>query len=139
MLQSMIREAGLEKRVEVISCGTSADKASSDADRRSQRVASRMGLTLHHAPIQMTKEIFDRSDLLIGFEEKNRRDALALLGLAPSAAEAKKIRLIRDFDPEGQGNVADPWYGEESDFDEVGAVLERSLPALLSEVEKTLS
>src|SRR5690606_37927046 len=46
-------------------------------------------------------------------------------------APADKVYKLRDFDPEGPGDVPDPYYGSEAGFHDTYRIIERSLPGLL--------
>lgn len=46
------------------------------------------------------------------------------------------ICLYRDGDPEGSGDVPDPWYGGHQDFLDTLEVIERVTPRLLSLVSE---
>ena len=52
------------------------------------------------------------------------------LGL--SDAQAPRIAMYRDWDPQGSGNVPDPWYGDMDDFVDTLDCVERVTPALLA-------
>ncbi|MCX8491220.1 MAG: low molecular weight phosphotyrosine protein phosphatase, partial [Cyclobacteriaceae bacterium] len=55
----------------------------------------------------------------------------AVLGLAQSDAEHSKVKLIRDFDPLEKGDVPDPYYGNEADFQEVFSILDRTVDNMM--------
>ena len=52
------------------------------------------------------------------------------------SARGPLICMYRDFDPEGSGDVPDPWYGGHQDFLDTREVIERVTPRLLSFVSK---
>ncbi len=47
-----------------------------------------------------------------------------------------RVKLMRKYDPLGNGSVPDPYYGNERDFDEVFNILNRSIDSLLIELIK---
>jgi protein-tyrosine phosphatase len=47
-----------------------------------------------------------------------------------------KVKLMRSFDPQGEGDVPDPYYGTAKDFDDVFEILDRSMDALLNDLIK---
>jgi protein-tyrosine phosphatase len=55
------------------------------------------------------------------------------MDLAPNAQARAKIRLLREFDPQGgpHAPVPDPYYGGITGFEEVYQVVERSCWGLL--------
>jgi protein-tyrosine phosphatase len=59
-----------------------------------------------------------------------------ILSYTQSEAERSKVKLIRDFDPVKRGNVPDPYYGTEDDFQEVFQILDRTIDNLLVSLTK---
>jgi protein-tyrosine phosphatase len=41
---------------------------------------------------------------------------------------------MRSYDPLGNGDVPDPYYGNEKDFDEVFKILDRSIDSLIKDL-----
>lgn len=111
----------------VDSCGTGDWHIGDLADPRSRRVARAHGLELTHRARQLKTEDFRRFDLILAMDASNLND---LRALAPDAAARAKVRLIREWDPQGEGPVPDPYYGTEADFEGVYQMLERSCRAL---------
>ena len=48
------------------------------------------------------------------------------------------VRLLRDWDPHGSGNVPDPYYDGDEAFEEVLDIIERSCDGLLVELRRRL-
>jgi protein-tyrosine phosphatase len=66
-------------------------------------------------------------------DEQNLHDIRALAG---SAADADRIRLFGDFDPETPGaEVPDPYFGGDEGFTEVLAMVERTADVLVDAVD----
>ena len=61
-----------------------------------------------------------------------------LLALAPKPEFSSKIRLMREFDPQAQGDleVPDPYYGGIEGFEHVYRLVERSCAELLRQLEE---
>ena len=53
---------------------------------------------------------------------------------------SKKIHMMREFDPEGNGDldVPDPYYGGEEGFEETYQIVKRSCEGLLEKLESGL-
>ena len=51
----------------------------------------------------------------------------------------EEVRLLRDWDPRGQGSVPDPYYDGEEVFEEVLDIIERSCDGLLEELRRRLA
>ena len=80
---------------------------------------------------QVTRADFTRFDVIVAMDAENLQ---ALRRLAP-VGEAAKIRLFRDYDPEGPGeDVPDPYYGGPDGFDEVLDIVARAGRGLLDEL-----
>ena len=77
---------------------------------------------------------FKTYDYLIAMDEDN---ASELRRRAPADA-VDRVRLMREWDPAGPGEVPDPYYGEESDFEHVWHLCERSMPGLLREIRRRM-
>ncbi len=76
---------------------------------------------------------FARLDLVLAMDERNAAD---LRALAPDAAAAAKVRLLREFDPAalaaGELSVPDPYYGGPDGFAEVFAMVDAAAVGLLA-------
>ena len=66
---------------------------------------------------------------------RNQSAHLAHEGAPASAADlgqGPRVCLYRDLDPEGSGDVPDPWYGGHQDFLDTLEVIERVTPQILA-------
>jgi protein-tyrosine phosphatase len=112
-LRSEAERLGLE--VEIDSAGTGDWHLGYPPDPRAVAVAARNGIDI--SPLrarQVSAEDFRRFDHIVALDEKNLRD-LARLRPAESKAE---LSLLLDHVEGRQGEaVADPYYGEDADFD----------------------
>ncbi len=126
-MKRLVAEAGLP--VEVASAGTGDPHLGSPPDPRSTAAAARRGTVLAGAARQVTAADFAAFDLLLCAD---RRNAAALLALAPSAAAAERVRLLREFDPAATAlDVPDPYLGE-GGFEEVLDVIEAACAGLVA-------
>jgi len=113
------------------SAGTGAWHAGEAPDRRSREVARRHGVSLDgQRARQVELEDFHRFDLIVAMDADNLAD---LEAMRPEHAEVRLARL-RDWDPEGSGDVPDPYYGGAQGFEDVYRMVERSCAALLGEL-----
>ncbi|MEV5754390.1 low molecular weight protein-tyrosine-phosphatase [Actinoallomurus sp. NPDC052308] len=127
-------EEGLD--VEVDSSGTGHWHVGDPADERTVATLRRAGYTSAHRARQFEAAWFDRYDLIIALDQGHQRD---LRYLAPDEEAAAKIRLLREFDPDaGHLDVADPYYGRNSAFEEVREQIEAAVPGLLDHVREQL-
>ena len=128
----LIRQEDLSG-VTVDSAGTAGYHAGETADPRARACARRHDLQITHRARPVISDDFDRFDLLIAMDESN---AAELRRRAPTLAGRRKVRLMREWDPSGVGNVPDPYYGTDADFDEVWHLCHRSARGLLAEIQR---
>ncbi len=131
VLRHLVDQAGLSHAVEVGSAGTGGWHAGDDADPRTLRALRARGYELRHAARQFRPDWFDRHDLVVALDESHRAD---LLTMRPGV----EVHLLRDWDPEGPGEVPDPYYGGAAEFEEVLDMVERSCEGMLEELRGRL-
>lgn len=128
VMRQLVAERGLEGQIEVDSAGTGAWHAGEEPDARSSAVAARHGVSLAGQRARRVEDgDFRAFDLLLTMDMENQAD---LLGRAP-AKYAERVVRLRDFDPQGEGDVPDPYYGGPQGFENVFAMVHRSCAALL--------
>jgi protein-tyrosine phosphatase len=137
VMRHVLREAGLEDRIEVDSAGTGSWHAGDPPDERATAAAALRGIALEGAARQVRPEDFARYDLLLAADRQNLS---ALRSLAPDAEARAKVRLLREFDPASEGapdlDVPDPYYGGPGGFEEVLDLVEAACRGLLEEVRR---
>ncbi|MEK6587912.1 MAG: low molecular weight protein-tyrosine-phosphatase [Chloroflexota bacterium] len=130
----LANQAGVADRYEVDSAGTAGWHAGEGPDPRMRKTAKDQGVDLGGTARQIRMEDLDSSDLILAMDASNRRD---LLTLARSPAQRGKVRLLREFDPlGGEGDVPDPYYGEQDGFEQTYRIVERSVQGLLEALER---
>ncbi len=137
VFRSYVEEAGLDATVEVDSAGTGGWHEGDSADPRTVAVLDDHGYGSEHAARQFQARWFDRLDLVIALDEGHLR---ALRRLAPTPADAEKVRLLRSYDPGAAGDldVPDPYYGGRDGFEECLEMVEAACPGLVAAVRDTL-
>ena len=135
-MRSLVAEAGLEGEIEIESAGTGDWHIGKPADPRARQAASRRGIELDGRARQFEPGDFDRFDQIVAMDRQNLADVLAM---APDEAAAEKVVLLREYDPEADGelDVPDPYYGDGDGFETVLDIVERSCRELLTECAKT--
>ena len=133
-MRRLLLEEGLDGEIEVDSAGTGGWHAGSPPDRRATAAARARGIVLEGAARQVTREDFERFDLLLCADAEN---VAALRAIAPPGTE-DRIRLLRSFDPAGEGDldVPDPYYGGEQGFEDVLDQVEAACRRLLDEIRR---
>ena len=125
-----IKEKGLEEYFEADSCGTANYHIGDTPDDRTVRNAKKNGVTINHRGRQLSERDLDKFDTIFAMDESNLRN---IFRLENANQHAGKIRLMRDYDPNGAGEVPDPYYGGEQGFQEVFDILDRTIENFLAE------
>lgn len=135
VMRGMVRDAGLEERIEIDSAGTGSWHVGNPPDARSTAAAQRRGIVMEGAARTVAPADFDDWDLLVAMDRDNQRE---LLRRAPDDAARAKVKLLREYDPAsvsaGELEVPDPYYGGENGFDEVLDIVEAGCRGLLAEL-----
>lgn len=133
VMRALVREAGLERRIELDSAGTGAWHVGESPDARATDAARRRGIALEGAAREVRPRDFEEFDLILAMDRSNQRN---LQRLAPDAPAREKVRLLREWDPGAGGelDVPDPYYGGPDGFDRVLDLVQASCAALLEEL-----
>lgn len=131
-----IRENKLEHIFQADSCGTGNYHIGAPPDHRTINTANKNGVAISHKARQLSEADLIDFDHIFAMDESNQFNILRL----PSASKLKhKVRLMREFDPHGPGDVPDPYHGTETDFQEVFEILDRSIGQFILELKATQS
>jgi protein-tyrosine phosphatase len=127
VLEERLADAGLADRVEVTSSGTGGWHVGDPMDRRAAATLTAAGYDAsRHRARQWAETDADDADLVLAMDQQN---------LADLGGPSERVRLFRDFDPlEPGSDVPDPYYGGDSGFEEVLAMVERTAAALVAEL-----
>jgi protein-tyrosine phosphatase len=133
IMRALVAEAGLGARITIDSAGTGAWHVGHPPDPRSVAAAAQRGIPVGGAARQVRRADFDDFDLLVALDGANARD---LRRMAPDARAAAKVRLLREFDPHGDGDldVPDPYYGGSDGFGRVLDLVDAACRGLLDEL-----
>jgi protein-tyrosine phosphatase len=135
MFAHQIHKRGLTQVVRVTSAGTGGWHAGEPADRRASHVLRAHGYPAAHRAAQVDDDRMS-ADLVIALGRNHVR-MLQDLGVPP-----ERIRMLRSFDPRSGAHaldVEDPYYGDQSDFEDVFRVIEAALPGLHEWVDQQLT
>jgi protein-tyrosine phosphatase len=139
VLRAEFARAGLGDRVDVDSAGTGGWHVGEDADPRAQAVLRRRGYPLNHAARQFDPAWFASRDLILALDESNLR---ALRRLAPDRDAARRLNLLRSYDPkadDGDLDVPDPYYGGHDGFERVLTLIEAAAAGVIAHVAEELA
>ncbi|QNG18461.1 low molecular weight phosphotyrosine protein phosphatase [Rhodococcus triatomae] len=126
ILLGHLERAGLADTVRVSSAGTDGWHAGDEADERTDAVLTAHGYPTGHRAAKVGPDHL-AADLVVALDTGHDR-RLARLGVP-----TERRRLLRSFDPEADSDsVADPYYGELSEFETVRAQIEAAIPGLLA-------
>lgn len=134
ILRKKIKDHGIESWVEVDSCGTSNYHIGGDADPRTRANALKNGVSMEHCARQLTEQDLDDFDYIFAMDRSNFQNILRLVN---GRKVEHKIRMMREFDPMGHGEVPDPYHGGEKDFQEVFDILDRSINKFIEHLKAT--
>lgn len=130
----LAERAGAGDRYEADSAGTGGWHVGDSPDHRMRQVAAERGFEYDGRARQFRPSDFDRFDWIIAMDRSNRAD---LLAQARGGSDQEKVRLLREFDPQGGPDdpVPDPYYGGIDGFERVYDIVERSCQGLLEALE----
>ena len=132
VLSSLVADAGLGGRVEVTSSGTGDWHVGGPMDQRAAATLTAEGYdATRHRAQQFAPPWLDDRDLVLAMDHDN---------LADIGGPSERVRLFRDFDPEGTGgDVPDPYYGGDAGFQEVLTMVERASAVLVAALQRDLT
>lgn len=120
-----LKAAGVSKRVEVDSAGTTNYHQGEPADKRMRAAAAKRGYALESRARGVVEEDFDHFDLIVAMDKANRSDLLRFGGAA-------EVVLFSDYlGDEWPREVPDPYYGGDAGFEQVLDMLEAGCGPLL--------
>ena len=146
MAHAILEQAAARAGVDVVvdSAGVSDEEAGNPIDRRAARVLRDAGYAVpDHRARQIRAGELGKWDLILAMTSRHLnvlerlfdRAGVEHEGAPASAldlAEGPRVCLYRDLDPEGSGDVPDPWYGGHQDFLDTLEVIERVTPQILT-------
>ena len=134
LFRYIAKQDGLDSQYIVDSAGTSAYHVGEPPDSRMRRTAAGYGLDYDGSARRFQINDFDRFDLILAMDLQNRQD---LMAMARDPEDQRKIRLMREFDPDSspEAEVPDPYYGGLDGFEKTYAIVERSVRGLLQALQ----
>ena len=106
VMKHLVEEKGLQDHFEIASAATSTEELGNPVYPPARRKLAEHGIGCQGKTArQMTRQDYDRFDLLIGMDAWNIRNMHSICGGDPEG----KIVMLMDF-TNRPGDVADPWY-----------------------------
>ncbi|MFH0412923.1 low molecular weight protein-tyrosine-phosphatase [Corynebacterium sp. L4756] len=133
IIHDALEAAGLDSITRTSSCGLGGWHAGQKADKRTIAELRKSGHDGDsHRAAKLGKQHLG-ADIFIAMDHGHRD------GLIHAGVEPEKIRLIREFDPHSPkgAEVADPYYGSQSDFQRTRQEIEAATPGLVEWVKDT--
>lgn len=135
VMRHLVREAGLEGKIEVDSAGTAGYHSGEPPDSRARAAGKRRGVVISGRARRFEASDFERFDYVLAMDRTNLQD---LRRLAAGARTKAHVELLRSFDPESPegASVPDPYYGGDEGFDEVFDICWAACRGLLEMIRK---
>ena len=135
VFRHLAAEAGLAEAFEIDSAGTAGYHSGEAPDPRARAAGKRASIPVGGKARQFSAADFARFEYVIAMDATNAKD---LRGIAPTPEAREKIRLMRSFDPDAPLNapIPDPYYGDDSGFDEVLELCRTACQHLLEEIRR---
>lgn len=132
IFKEKVRKQELDHLFQTDSCGTSNYNIGDDPDPRTVKSARKNNIPISHNARQLKHTDAEDFDLILAMDENNYQNILRVT----HSSHHHKVKLMRSYDPLGNGDVPDPYYGNEKHFEEVFTILDRSIDSLLIELNK---
>ena len=135
VFKELVKEKQLDNIIQCDSAGTAAYHVGSLADKRMRKVALANGITLTHQSRQLSYADFDSYNYIVAMDQSNhdniRKESFRANG---SYLPEHQLYLYRMFDPQRGTSITvpDPYYEENSAFEEVYQIVSRSGIAFLN-------
>ena len=144
LLRERFAEAGLADEVVVDSAGTHSWEVGNPADPRTLAVLERNGHEdlggADHVARRFERAWLDEVDLVLAADAGHLRE---LTKLARTQEQRAKIRMFRSFDPvaaeQGDLDMDDPWYGDDTAFDQTYAEVTAAAAGVVEHVRRELA
>lgn len=132
IMRSKIADKGLGNEIEVDSAGTYGGHAGSLPDSRMREAASRRGYRLDHRSRRITRDDFERFDLILTMDDSNYEKVCRM---APDRESIQKVERMTDYCSRFDiDHVPDPYYEGREGFEYVLDILEDACGELADRV-----
>ncbi len=134
IMRSKIEKYKLQ--AEVDSCGTAAYHVGEQPDRRAMAKLREHGMDISGlSGRQFQQSDFDNFDMIYVMDSQNYRNVLRL---ARNEKDRQKVNMImNEVYPNGHIDVADPYYGGASGFDDTYQMLDMATEKIAEKILKT--
>lgn len=134
VLETRLRREEWATHIRVDSAGTGGWHTGELPDPRARQEGQRRGYRLDHPARPVNREDFQRPGLIIALDKSHLS---WLRKSAPPDFPPERLMLLRSFDPQARHpEVADPYYGDASDFSVMFDSIEAAIPGLLQHLRE---
>lgn len=132
LMQKIIRERGLKRRIKVDSAGTHVLRSGARPDKRAQQVTRERGVDISgYRSRMLAASDFQRYDYIVAMDHENmhcmERDC--------TPENKHKLLSIMDYSPESVvSEVPDPYFGNLAGFQRVVELLEPACDGLMNSI-----
>ena len=134
ILEHIVRENGMQERIEVDSAGTYSGHRGELPDRRMRTAALYRGFALTHKARPVSGLDFLEFDMIVAMDDQNYED---LMHLAPSVEATHKIKKMASFLKQRQMSyIQDPYYMGAEGFSLVLDLLEDGCQNLFDTIKR---
>ena len=134
VFNALVKKAGLERKVAVISAGTGDWHVGEPSDERTLAALAARGYNgSGHRGRQFDTAWLANLDLVVVFDRSQER---ILKTWAATEQDRSKVQLMLSFDSEqaAQVDVPDPYYSDAALFDQVLVMIEKACAALFRQI-----
>ena len=135
VFKAMVKKAGYDKQIAVISAGTGDWHVGEPSDERTLAALASKGYNgTGHRARQFDPDWFANLDLVVVFDRSQER---ILKAWAATEQDSSKVQLLLSFDSEqaGLSDVPDPYYSDAALFDQVLGMIEKASAALFRQIK----
>ncbi len=126
-----LEQRGLSDQIEVESSGIDSYHVGQLSDSRMRRAAKRYDVDIYHHSRQFKRQDLKEYDLILAMDRDNYSD---IMRMTDDETQRRAVKMFRDFDPEGSGDVPDPYYGGVHGFDNVMVMLLRTCDIIIDSI-----
>jgi protein-tyrosine phosphatase len=133
IMNKHIADLGLSSNFRCDSAGTSNNHVGENPDNRTIVTCKKNNIPINHKARQINTSDYTKFDMLVAMDESNfiYLNKFAAKNMLP----VSHIKMMREFDIDLKDiNVADPWFGDLTDFDLCYETLNRNCELLLNNI-----
>ncbi|XP_062894614.1 low molecular weight phosphotyrosine protein phosphatase isoform X1 [Mobula hypostoma] len=117
IFRKLATDQGVINKWMIDSAGVIDINVGKSPDSRALNSLRQHGIETTHKARQVTKNDFATFDFMLCMDESNLRSLKSMAGKVNNPKS--NIKLLGSFDPQKKHIIQDPYYGNESDFEEV--------------------